>query len=283
MKTLLEIVTLSTQYLQDKGIAQARRQAQDLICDALGIDRIALYMDHDRPLSEAELTLLRERLARRAQGEPNPYIHGEVKFGECTIQVKRGEVLIPRQETEILWEKIAKTLEGCALENKELWDVCCGAGYLGIALKKRYPALKVVLSDICPKALAIARANAARNEVEVEVLEGDLLAPFAGRRADFVVCNPPYISEADYKRLDREVKDFEPQKALVAGATGLEFYERLAQELPAYLSPAAKVWFELGTGQGQAIATLFGGSPWKRQCVEADWAGHDRFFFLEIE
>jgi release factor glutamine methyltransferase len=284
MKTLLEIVNLSTQYLQDKGIANARRQAQDLICDALGIDRITLYMEHDRPLSEAELTLLRQRLTRRAQGEPNPYIHGEVYFGDCVFQVKRDTVLIPRQETEILWEKIVNTLEKeTDLQNKVLWDVCCGSGCLGIALKKHFPALTVVLADICPKALAIASHNAILNGVEIECVEGDLLAPLAGRRADFFVCNPPYISEGEYEKLDREVKDFEPQKALVGGVTGLEFYQRLASDLARHLTPSAKAWFELGTGQGQAVSALFASAPWKARNVEVDWSGHDRFFFLEIE
>lgn len=284
MKTLLEIVNLSTQHLHDKGIAGARRQAQDLICDALGIDRVTLYMEHDRPLSDPELSVLRQRLARRAQGEPNPYIHGEVYFGDCIFQVKRDEVLIPRQETEILWEKIVQTLEKePSLQNKVLWDICCGSGCLGIALKKHFPTLNVVLADICPKALAIARQNATLNGVDVELLEGDLLAPFAGRRADFFVCNPPYISEGEYAKLDWEVRGYEPRKALVGGDTGLEFYQRLARELPAFLNPSAKSWFELGTGQSQAVLALFAQAPWKGQSAEVDWSGHDRFFFLEIE
>src|SRR5262249_40817956 len=143
--------------------------------------------------------------------------------------------------------------------------------------------LDVVLSDLSPKALEVAQANAQLNGVAVEILQGDLLAPFVGRKAHYVVCNPPYVSEAEYAALSNEVRHFEPIQALLAGRTGLEFYERLAKELPAFLEPSAKVWFEIGTGQGRGVQSLFGNPPWKNCHVGKDWSGHDRFFSLEIE
>lgn len=282
MKTVLEVLKRSTTYLEQHGVENARRQAEDIISDALGIKRLNLYLEHDRPLNEAELTECRNRLQRRGRGEPAQYIHGQVEFCNCTILVTPA-VLIPRQETEILVEQIIQELSGQDLTGKTLWDVCCGSGYIGIALKKRFPALKVVLSDLSPEALEVARKNAALNSVEVTCLQGDLLKPFKGSQAHYLTCNPPYVAEGEFESLDASVKNFEPRMALIGGKTGLEFYERLATELPGLLFPGAKVWFEIGTGQGEAIQKLFNRSPWKYCAVKQDWAGHDRFFFLENE
>lgn len=281
MRTLLEVLQLSTHHLEKSGVEHARRQAEELIADALNLKRMQLYLEHERPLQAGELEVIRERLARRAKGEPNPYIHGEVDFHDCRLKVTR-DVLIPRQETGVLVDKIIQELKGHE-ENKILLDLCCGSGCIGIALKKRFPELKVVLSDLCLKALAVARENAEREQVQVEFLQGDLLEAFDGRKAHYVVCNPPYISEAEFQSLDREVKEFEPRHALIAGKTGLEFYEKLAKQLPACLHPGAKIWFEIGYDQGPALITLFGQAPWKNGQVSQDWSGKDRFFSLENE
>lgn len=275
MRTLLEVLQLSTHHLEKSGMDHARRQAEELIADALGLKRMQLYLEHDRPLQAIELDLIRERLARRAKGEPNPYIHGEVDFHDCRLKVT-PDVLIPRQETGVLVDKVIQELKGHE-KNKILLDLCCGSGCIGIALKKRFPDLKVVLSDLCPKALAVARENAAKEQVELEFLQGDLLEPFLGRKAHYLVCNPPYISEAEFQGLDREVKEFEPRHALVAGATGFEFYEKLAKQLPACLYPDAKVWFEIGFTQGPSLLGLFGQAPWKNAQISQDWSGNDRY------
>lgn len=282
MKTLLDVLKRSTEYLEQRGISHPRRQSEDLIADALGIKRMQLYLEFDRPLTEAELTDCRARLMRRGKGEPLQYIHGKVEFHDCTLKVDSG-VLIPRQETEILVDKIIQALLNQDLAGKVLWDVCCGSGCIGIAIKKKYPELEVVLSDLSAAALKVARENAQLNSVDVAFVEGDLLKPFFGKRADYVVCNPPYIAENEFKELNAEVRDFEPRMALIGGITGLEFYDRLAKELPSFLSTGGKVWFEIGKGQGAGVSNLFCTAPWTHNRVEQDWAGHDRFFFLEIE
>jgi release factor glutamine methyltransferase len=282
MRTLLEILQLSTHHLEKSGIAHARRQAEELMADALGTSRMQLYLEHDRPLQEDELSLIRESLARRAKGEPNPYIRGLVDFHDCQLKVT-PDVLIPRQETGVLVDRIIQELRHQDLTGKRLLDLCCGPGCIGIALKKCFPDLTVILADLCPKALQLARENAERERVAVEFLQGDLLQPFQGRKAHYLVCNPPYLSESEYLQLDREVREFEPRLALVGGATGLEFYEKLAKELPLYLEPGARLWFEMGHAQGAALLHLFGAAPWKGGRVLQDWSGHDRFFSLENE
>jgi len=268
VKTVRDILNLSAHYLEERGIQRARREAEDLLCDALNTTRIGLYTDLDRPLQESELALCRRRLARRGQGEPNAYIHGSVDFYECSIEVN-PHVLIPRQETALLVDHIAQALnQQGSVEGKILWDVCCGSGCIGIALKKRYPELQVIATDISSEAVSITQRNAQRNEVEITVLEGDLLQPLEGQRCHYFVCNPPYVSEADYAALSPEVRNHEP---------------RLALELQDYLHPQARAYFELGTQQGNAIQNLFFQDAWKSSRILEDWAGHQRFFFLENE
>lgn len=281
MKTLLEILKLSTEYLDQKKISHPRRQAEELLMDALDLPRLQLYLDHDRPLTEAELEVCRTRLQRRGKGEPLAYIHGTVEFFGCRFNVS-PHVLIPRQETEILADLICQSLKTEDCQQKVLWDICCGSGCLGISIKRKFPELKVVLSDLSPEAVEMAKQNAKLNQVEVEVYQGDLLAPFQGQKAHFVVANPPYIAENDYLTLDKEVKDFEPKLALTA-EDGFLYYRRFSQELPPHLFPQAKVWFETGKEQGETLKCLFKNDHWLKKEVKPDWAGHDRFFFLEFE
>jgi release factor glutamine methyltransferase len=282
MLTLLDIVQKSAQYLNQKGIDNPRRQAEEVISDTFNLKRLELYTNFERPLTEPEIAKCRSVIERRGKREPYQYISGAVEFLGCKIAVTT-DVLIPRQETEILTDKIIQVLSKEDLDGKTLWDVCCGSGCIGIAIKKRFPKLNVILSDLSEKALLIAKKNALTNEVNVSLLHGDLLTPFAGQKADFFVCNPPYIAEYEYVTLDPEVKDFEPKQALISGPTGLEFYSRLSAELPHHLQPGAKAWLEMGYQQSKALKSLFLDPQWKKAESEKDWSGKERFFLLEIE
>ena len=259
MKTLLQIIELSAAFLETQGIERPRRSAEEVIADALGKKRLDLYLEFERPLIEEELAQCRAVIQRRAAGEPAAYIAGKVEFAGVTLEVDRS-VLIPRPETEILVEKMSG-LEGV------VWDVCTGSGAIGIALKKRFPHLEVVLGDLD---VEVAKRNAERNGVDVTVVQGDLLTPFEGE-CDHLVCNPPYVTAEEYETLSREVRDFEPKRALVGGVT---FFERLQKELNRVRK---KIWLEIGTGQGERVKEIFQGGV-----VEKDWAGHDRFFSLEL-
>ena len=275
MKTIQELIQLSTLYLQERKVERARRNAEELLSHILGLKRIDLYLQFDRPVEEKELARLREWLKRLAKGEPLEYITGEVQFFGCRIKVD-PRALIPRTETEILADLIAKRIQG-----KTLWDLCTGPGTLGLSLKKALPHMEVSLSDISPDALALARDNARENGVEVEFLLGDLLAPFAGKVADAVVCNPPYISIQEYIEIAPSVRDYEPKGALVGGERGTEFYERLAAELPPFLKSGGQLFLEIGAAQGVAVKEIFQSDPWVKLELLKDWSGKDRFFFLE--
>ena len=282
MKALKEILDKTAVFLEKNGVANARRQAEEVIADALMMKRLELYLQFDRPLTEDELDRCRKAIQRRSEGEPAQYIRGEVEFLDCAIKVSPA-VLIPRQETEILVAKVIEQLENEELQGKVLWDICCGSGCIGIAIKKKFPELQVVLSDFSSEALEIARKNGELNGVEVSFLQGDLLEPFQEKKADFVVCNPPYVSPKEYETLDREVKEFEPKMALVAENEGMAFYQRLAKSLSGSLKSSGKAWLEIGYDQGNALIELFNSPEWKNSRFESDWSGNHRFFFLEIE
>lgn len=278
MKTLGEVLHLSADFLKKRGIERPRLQVEELLSSILHMPRIELYMQYDRPMIEEELAALREAVKRRGQREPWQYIAGEVEFLGCRIRLSRS-VLIPRQETEILADRIIKELPAHALD---IWDLCTGSGCLGIALKKKRPDCRVAVSDISAEALQVARENSLLNGVEIEVVQGDLLDPFEGRRTDVIVCNPPYVSEDDFAHLDPEVKEWEPKLALVV-ATGLEFYDRLSPQLPHYLNASGKVYFELGKGMGEKVKNLFNSPVWVKKEVFQDWSSHDRYLVLEIQ
>ena len=275
MKTIGEILNLSFEYLQRHEIQNSKRIAADLLAHVLGVSRVQIYMDFNRPLSEGELSRYRQGLRRLITKEPLQYILGEVEFFGCKIKVNTS-VLIPRQETEILVDMISKELDALDLTDKILWDMCCGSGCIGISLKKRFPELSVVLSDISEDALSVARENIKINDVEVSVLSGDLLEPFYQKKAHFIVCNPPYVSEEEYDNLAPEVRDYEPRNALVAGKKGMEHYENLACNIKDYLHEDYRVWFEIGHNQGKDICDLFD----TQGVLLQDWSGNDRFFCL---
>lgn len=282
LKTVLELIHLSSEYLKNKGIANPRRSAEELISDVLSLSRLDLYLNFERPLDEKELELVRSVLLRRGRGEPLAYIFEKMEFLGCQLKITPA-VLIPRPETEILADFIIKDLADLNFEELSLCDLCTGSGCLGLAIKKALPKLNLTLTDISEESLKIAIANAQANGLEVSPVQGDFLTPLSGNTFDCIVSNPPYIGQKAYESLDREVREFEPKGALLAGPSGLEFYQRFAAEGALYLKPGGRVWFEIGYDQGATVFELFSKPPWKNLKIRKDWAGHDRFFSLEIE
>lgn len=279
MKTLIDVLRLSAQFLADKGIERPRREAEELLCHVLTIARLELYMQHDRPLDEDELAMLRGLLARRVKKEPLQYIIGNVEFLGCQLDVDR-RALIPRPETELLADHAAK-----ALKDKQgtLIDLCCGSGCIAIALKKACPQLDVIAIDVSPDALELASSNAKKNQVEIEFLQGDLFDPLQNRKVDYCVSNPPYIARSEMSSLSSDVFDYEPHLALLGGDDGLDFYRKISQLLPGYLQAQGRAWLEIGASQGESALDLFKSPPWKERALGRDLAGRDRYIFLVKE
>lgn len=279
MKTVGDILKVSAEFLGQKGITAPRLQAEELLSHVLGIPRIELYMQFDRPLVEAELEKMREYIKLRARRMPWQYIVGQVQFLGSTFEIDH-HVLIPRLETEILAEMVVKELPETSVT---IWDICCGSGCLGIGIKKKRPDCSVILSDISVNAVEVAKKNSQKNGVNVAIRQGDLCKPFEGEKGDIVVCNPPYISEKGYATLEAEVRDFEPKEALVGGVEGTEFYHRLSRELPPLLNRGAKVYLEIGAGMGSKVKNLFDGPLWRSIDIINDWSSHQRFIRLEFQ
>lgn len=275
-----EALSHTIAYLSQKGIQGPRRAAEEMLCDVLSLKRMDLYLDFDRPLNQEELGKCRKILVRLAAGEPIQYVLGSVLFYQCEFDVNEA-VLIPRPETELLVDKIVRELKLAPLADKKLWDLCCGSGCIGISLKKALPDLNVTLSDVSADALAVARKNAEKNEAAISFLEGDLFFPFQGK-ADWIVANPPYVSEEEYHSLDPSVKDFEPSLALSGGKDGCDFFRAIAQDLKKYLNPGGKLWLEIGYQQGAKVNEIFENEGISGGIIEKDWSGHDRFFAVNL-
>jgi release factor glutamine methyltransferase len=209
--TLGEVLRGATEYLAGRGIDTARVDAELLLARALGLSRIELYTQHDRPLTDAERTAARELVQRRGQREPLAYVLGDWDFRRLTLKTDR-RALVPRPETEIVVGRCLALLGG--IEAPRILDVGTGTGAIALALKQERPDAIVVATDLSADALALAQENAQANELDVRFVEGDLLAGVDGP-LDLVVSNPPYVGAEELDALEPEVREWEPRGALV--------------------------------------------------------------------
>ncbi len=273
MKSLLEILGETQQYLARHGASSPRTDAEWLIAHALGLDRIGLYLQFDRPLPEADLARIRPLLRRCAAGEPVQYIVGFTDFYNCRILVGPG-VLVPRAETERLVDLALERYDGTGAA----LDLCTGSGCIPFALATEHPqATELVGVEVSAAALAWARRNQAALKLpQVQLLEGDLFAPVAGRRFRLITANPPYVTDAEYPALPVNVRDHEPREALRAGPDGLDVLRRLAAAGKDYLAPDGWLLAELGATQGAAVRELFTAAGWRDVSIAQDYSKHDR-------
>lgn len=253
--------------LRAAGVASPELDAQVLLAHALGVDRTALFLDPDRPVTGAAVHAFRDAVRRRSVlREPVAYITQTKGFRHLDLQVDH-RVLIPRPETEHLVEAALTLPSGTRVV-----DVGTGSGAVALALKQERPDLEVHATDISAEALEVATANARRLGLDVTFHHGDLLAGLEDVGA--VVSNPPYV--ADGAALAPEIARHEPASALFAGADGLDVVRRL---LPAAVAAgAAWVALEVGQGQPPAVAGL-APAGWHSD-VHADLAGIDRVVVL---
>lgn len=249
--TTLKVLTWTTGYLAEKGVANARREAEWLLCEATGLDRVGLYLNFDKPLSDDELAAYRGLVTRRGKREPLQHILGSQEFDGLTFEVSPA-VLIPRHDTETLLEQ--------ALQHTphpgSILDIGTGSGCIAIALAKRLPEAQVTAVDLSAEALAVAQRNAELHGAAIEFLQGSFFDPVAGRRFELIVSNPPYITTADLATLQPEVRDFEPNLALDGGADGLDAYRAIVSQATAHLQPGGWLWFEVGAGQAPDVSVL---------------------------
>jgi release factor glutamine methyltransferase len=273
VRTLGEVLRLSTTHLERHGSPTARLDAELLLGHALGLSRVELYTGFERPLTEDELAECRELIARRAKREPVAYILGRWGFRGLDLDVDR-RVLVPRPETELLVDRCLALLDGVA--GPAVLDVGTGSGAIALALASELPEARVAGCDVSGDALDVARANGERLGVEVEWVASDMLAGVEGRRFHLVVSNPPYVAAGEIEALEPEVRNWEPRGATVAGETGLEAIERLVAQAPAALEPGGAIVLEVGAGQAGAVAALLDGAGLAGVGRDPDHAGIER-------
>ena len=266
--TLGDALRRATEHL-GKTSETARLDAELLLAHSLGRQRIELYTDFDRPLTEAELDGYRALVARRAQREPVAYILGEWGFRRLTLAVDR-RALIPRPETEIVVERCLARLDGVA--SARVLDVGTGTGAIALALADELDGARVTAIDVSADALALARENAARTGLAVELLEHDLRAGLPPGPWDLVVSNPPYVEPGELEGLMPDVRDYEPHLALVG--TGVT--EAVARAADTELAPGGWLVLEVGDGQATAVAALLEALGYADVLTSRDLTGRER-------
>lgn len=280
--TIVELIRWTTEYLEQKGVAEARLNAELLLAGVLNLKRLDLYLQFDRPVRPEELAEFKARLLRRARREPLQYIAGHADFRELRLQVD-PRVLIPRPETEVLvgevlaWAAGKSSLRGL--------DIGTGSGAIALSLATEGGFQEVVATDVSADALAVARSNRERAApgAPVAFREGAGFAPVAGETFDVVVANPPYVGEEERASLEPEVRDWEPALALFAGAGGLEVVRELVRDAPSHLRPAGLLALEIGATQAAAVVELVRGrGSYAEPRVVQDLAGRDRIVLAEL-
>jgi release factor glutamine methyltransferase len=251
----MRLVNWGADYFKGKGIDSPRLTMELLVAHVLKLNRIELYLQFDRPLTDVELTQLRGMVKRRAMREPLQYILGEAHFYKRTFEVTPS-VLIPRPETELLVEEALRRVHSL-----RCLDVGTGSGCIGVTIALERPETEVVAIDASAAALDVARRNAERlGARNISFHQADFFDDEAMRRLgsfDLVISNPPYISSSEIGGLEPEVRDHEPQMALTDGADGFRFYHRFIELAPHLLRDDASLFLEIGYGQAGRLATTF--------------------------
>ena len=251
---LLDILENTSRFFASKGLENARLQAELLLAAVLGVKRLDLYLQFERPLHRSEVDRYREYVRQRLRRVPVQYITGVAAFRHLELAVTPA-VLIPRPETEVLVEVALELLP----EGGRVLDLCCGSGAVALSLAHEAAAAQVAAADVSAAALAAAKANGLRCGLaeRVEWHCGDLFAPLGSIAPfDLIAANPPYVRRRDLAQLAPEVRDYEPQLALDGGEDGLAYHRRIAQEAADFMRPGGYLLLEVGDGQSAAVADL---------------------------
>jgi len=287
--TIQKLLNWVTSYLTDKGIDSPRLSAELLLSHVVGLKRIELYTQFDKPVTKQQLDQLHGLVKRASQHEPIAYLTGKIEFYCLEFQVS-PDCMIPRPETELLVERDIEFLR-FHTGRQLVCDLCTGCGCIAIALARNYPDANIIATDISDAALAIAAKNIEKHQLKdrIKLLCGDLFDPLvpqldveelvldSDRGFDLIVCNPPYVSALEFEKLDRNVKDYEPKLALFAGVDGLDVYRRIIEKADPFLKSDAALMLEVGYRQGQAVRELLE----KANCfaeitIEKDQHNNDR-------
>jgi len=287
--TIQKLLNWVVEYLTNKGVNSPRLSAELLLSHVLGMKRIELYTQFDKPVSKQQLDKLHELVKRAGQHEPIAYLTGKAEFYSLQLEVS-PDCMIPRPETELLVERAIEFLRkrpGIQF----VCDLCTGCGCIAVAIAKNTPGAQIIATDISDAALRVAAANVEKFQLKdkIELLHGDLfdpimpeldvekLVPDSDRGFDLIVCNPPYVSCSEFEKLDKNIKDYEPKPALLAGEDGLDIYRRIFEKVDQFLKPDAALMLEIGFAQGHVVKELLEkAGSFAEIKIEKDYNKNDR-------
>jgi release factor glutamine methyltransferase len=281
--TPLKILNWAVPFLKGKGVESPRLDVECLLADVLGCDRLRVYLQYDRPLSDEERLKLRDGVGRRARREPLAYILGKREFFGHVFRVGPG-VLIPRPETEMLVESALEVLRSLPPRERTVLDLGTGSGCLALSLALADSEVRVWAVDTSPEALSVAQGNAENLNVSARVHFRQGYWFDALQKADpdgyaVVVSNPPYLTTRDWVQIEPEIAQYEPSTALQGGEDGLDAYRALQVGLASRLTPGGWAFFEMNANLSDKIDGLF--SDWPVRKTLLDLQGHPRVLCLQ--
>ena len=264
--TVQEVLRWTSQRFAQIEIPTPLLDAQILMCHVLGLQKIDLYTQSNRPLSSSERTALRDFVRRRLAGEPVAYLLGKKEWHDLSLYVD-ARVLIPRPETESLFDFALEVLKAAQRKPRHVLDLCTGSGCLAVAFAKKFPDARVFALDISQESLEVAAINARENKVtNIEFLQADVtrfpILEYLRKlplEFDVIVANPPYVSEAEWAQCDVSVKNYEPKLALTAPEDGIQVARMIYENVlkADLLSPHSLFCMEVGLEHGKRMSKLF--------------------------
>ena len=267
-----EALNKGSNILKESDIEYFKEDALELLSVILNTDKINIILNGEESLEEEKEQQYFNFIKRRSEKEPLKYITGYADFFGLVLKVKNG-VLIPRVDTETLVEEVISIER----EKKNILDMCCGSGAIGIALAKNLKDVTVTLVDISEIAEEVTKENICRLEVDnAKFIHSNLFENIDANKFDVIVSNPPYIRTDVIDTLMEDVKDYEPHLALDGGKDGLYFYNKITKEAITHLSEGGYLCYEIGYDQGDEVRKLMENQGFKNVRIIKDLAGNDR-------
>lgn len=268
----------ATDFFKEKEVPSPRLSIEWLLSYVLQVKRLELYLQYDRPLTRAELDHLKPLILRRSEHEPLQYITGSCDFYNLTLRVTR-DVLIPRPETEQLVEKVLLTHTGS--RPLKILDIGTGSGCIALSLKKERPDWQVYAIDNSEQALTIARQNAADLKLDVVFTHAGFEQYRPDFKADIIISNPPYIEGEEFKKLDRQVSQFEPENALTTEDVS-NVYQQLHFFCQNHLASTGSFYFEINESLGDRLLNICNLEPFHSSLFQ-DYSNKDRFIIGKFD
>ncbi len=279
--TIQKLLNWITEHFTENAIDSPRLSAEILLSYVLELTRIELYTQFDKPVTKPKLDQLHALVKRAAQKEPVAYLTGTTEFYSLQLKVNK-HCLIPRPETELLVDRAVEFLR--TRSGRQLvCDLCTGSACIAVAIAANVPAARIIATDICDSALMVAEQNIEKHQLKdrIKLLQGDLFEPIIPQldteKFDLVVTNPPYVSIGEFQQLDKNIKDYEPASALLAGDDGLDICRRIIARANQFLKSDGALFMEIGCVQGPAVKQLLENTKsFNHISMEKDYQDNDR-------